>query len=171
MLVECGLNHPWSGNISWKSEGGFWITRTGAMKSRLERGDFLFCGSDVPAGASVEAGVHRAVYEKTDALALIHAHPPHAIALSFSRTCVEPEDVEGKHFIPRIPVLTLERPSGSAELAGAVANTLASHPCAIVCGHGTFSRGRSLEDAFRTTCTVESACRIIILRGLSKHGP
>lgn len=164
MLVEHGLNNPFSGNISWKAGGGFWITRTGIMKNDLKRKDFILCKSRIPRGASVEAPVHGAIYEKTDANAVIHAHPPFAIALSISREFIEPEDEGGRYLVSHIPVLALKNPVGSEESAARVSETLAFNRCALLRGHGIFVKGKNLEDAFRIVCVTESACRIACLK-------
>lgn len=164
MLVECNLNHPFSGNLSWQKKKGFWITRTGVMKNRLERRDFILCTSHIPPEASVEAIVHRAIYEKTDARTIIHSHPPYAIALSFTRKNIEPEDTEGKYFTPRIPVLALKNPVGSQESASTVSTILQNYPCVLLQGHGLFAKGGTLREAFKIVCVSESVCKIIHLK-------
>jgi L-fuculose-phosphate aldolase len=166
MLVGYGLNNPFSGNISWRAREGFWITRTGIMKDNLKRKDFIYCKSHVPPRASVEASVHGAIYEKTDAGAVIHAHPPHAIVLSLDAETIIPHDVEGIHFLPKTPVLILSNPIGSEESALRVSQTLADYPCAVIRGHGIFTRGIDLREAFMFVCVLESTCRIILLRRL-----
>lgn len=171
MLVEHGLNNPFSGNISWKAGKGFWITRTGVMKDNLKRKDFIFCKSHIPSGASVEAPVHGAIYDKTDAGAVIHAHPPHAIVLSFDAESIIPHDVEGTHFLPKTPILILSNPIGSEESALKVSQTLADYPCAIIRGHGIFTRGADLRKAFMFVCVLENTCRIILLRRLYESRP
>src|SRR5690606_34774746 len=94
------------GNMSVRTAGGYLVTRTGAYLD--DPGPLVFVPSDGPApeGASREHPVHRAVYAHADAQAVVHAHPPHAIALAFDCLEVLPRDTEGRLLCPRIPVVT-----------------------------------------------------------------
>ena len=65
------------------------IKRRGAMLGRLKPHDLIETGLDKNdsgvALASTELIVHRAIYQATPALAVVHAHPRTAIAFSLSR--------------------------------------------------------------------------------------
>ncbi len=50
--------------------------------------------------ASAELAVHRSIYKKTSALAVVHAHPPYAVALSFTEKEIVPCDMEGRVLLP-----------------------------------------------------------------------
>ena len=77
-----------------------------------------------PKNASSEYRVHREVYRKTNHQAIVHAHPPCAVAASLVMDEVVPEDSEGEMFSPKIPVV-LGAP-GSQEIADNVTNVLSS---------------------------------------------
>jgi len=113
--------------------------------------------------ASTELTVHRAIYKHTPASAIVHAHPAHAIALSFSEQEIIPCDVEGSLLLPRVPVLgwgTTVKPGGCAEEIG---EALTTHKIVLVRGHGTFAAGQLLEEAYHYTTTLEESCRLLYL--------
>ncbi len=55
--------------------------------------------------ASTELVGHRAIYRQTPALAVIHAHPPHAVALSLLEREIIPVDMEGSFHLSKVRVL------------------------------------------------------------------
>lgn len=162
-LVAEGLVSGNFGNVSVRTDGGFLITRTGAYLD--QPGPLVFApeGGPAPEGASREYPVHRAVYANTEARAVVHAHPLHTIALSYACDEVVPLDTEGQLLCPRIPVVT--GACGSEALGHAVAGALRIAPIAIVRGHGTFARGRTLEEGYLVTSAAEHSCTILWLLG------
>ena len=56
------------------------------------------------------------------------------------------------------------RPAGRAveAAAGEIARMLAEHKIVIARGHGTYSAGASLEDAFQWTSVLEDACKVAL---------
>ena len=111
--------------------------------------------------------MHRAIYQTTPALAIVHAHPPHAIALSLTHKALVPSDVEGLATFGRVPVLgwkTKVEPGGHADL---IARALTQHRVIMVRGHGSFAIGQLLEEAYDFTTTLEESCQVVcILRSL-----
>jgi len=67
-------------------------------------------------------------------------------------------------------ILTLKNPVGSEESAARISETLDSHSCVLLRGHGIFAKGGNLEDAFRSVCVAESVCRIVYLIALLSGG-
>ena len=150
------------GNISVKAPGGFRIKRSGDYLEDPGPAVLVPFRGPVPAGASREQAVHRAIYETTDHMAVVHAHPPHAVALSLAvKGPVVPGDSEGRLLCPEIPVVDGE--PGSEELARNVAGALTGHTVAIAWGHGTFAGGRTLEEAYLHTAAAEHSCRVLVL--------
>lgn len=162
-LRQEGLVSGNFGNMSLRGRGGFYIKRSGAFMDDPWEPVFVPFEGHTPAAASREERVHREIYLRTGHRAVIHAHPPNAIAASFLFEQVIPQDSEGLLLCPWIPVVTGE--PGSQELAGAVAEALVTHPIAIARGHGTFAAGRDLLQAFLLTSAAEHSCRILLLLG------
>jgi L-fuculose-phosphate aldolase len=151
------------GNISVREgDEGFYIKRTGAYLDVPTEPVFVTLTGTVPPEASSEYRVHREVYRKTPHRAIVHAHPPAAVALSLVRDEIRPEDSEGIMFCPVIPVVPGE--PGSQEIADTVSDTLVRSKLVIARGHGTFAAGRTLDEAYLYTSLAEHACRILTIK-------
>lgn len=107
-----GLTSSHGGNLSVRVGDRIIIKRRGAQLGRLKPEDFvttsLYKNDSGVVRASTELIVHRTVYQKTSALAIIHTHPRTAIALSLSRDEIIPIDNEGSYLLHKIPVISAE---------------------------------------------------------------
>ena len=162
-LRQNGLNDSHSGNASVRTAQGMWITPTGACAENLDVNDLVLCNTDSPAtpGASLDAPLHGAIYrELSAALAVLHFHPAHAIALTLDGEDFLPEDFEGSYFLDRVPVLDVAFQRYTQDSPTAVANALAEHRVAIVRGHGAYVCGNSLDQAYKWANALESSARI-----------
>lgn len=160
-LRDEGLVGANFGNMSVRKDAGFCITRAGAFLD--SPGDLVYVPmeNDASGEASTEYRLHREVYRTTFHNAVVHAHPPYAVAASLDHDCIIPVDSEGEMFCSRIPVVT--GPPGSMEMARNVATVLKDKKVVIVRGHGTFCGARSLEEGYILTSVVEHSCRILLL--------
>jgi L-fuculose-phosphate aldolase len=161
-LTTEGLVSGNFGNMSVRADDGYYITGTGVFLDEPGQCVFVPDEGDVPAAASSEYRVHREIYRRTRHGAVVHVHPPHAIALSYTASAIIPEDSEGILVCPEIPVV--EGDPGTGELALRVADGVAHAPAVIARGHGTFAAAETLLHAYLLTSVVEHACRIIWLR-------
>jgi L-fuculose-phosphate aldolase len=151
------------GNVSMREgDDGFYIKHTGAYLDVATEPVFVPLVGEVPAGASSEYRVHREVYRKSSHMAIVHAHPPAAVALSLVRDEIRPEDSEGIMFCPLIPVVTGE--PGSQDIADTVSNALIRSKLVIARGHGTFAAGKTLDEAYLYTSLAEHACRVLYIK-------
>jgi len=166
-LFLAGLNNSHSGNLSGRRGDKILITRRGSMLGNLAEQDIIETGlyknDEKSSLASTEIGVHRSIYMGTPALAIVHAHPVHAIALSLLEDQIIPIDAEGAYLLKRIPVLEAVNPIGSKELEEKLPPLLKEYKIALVRGHGSFAAGQNLEEAYHWTSSLENACRIIYL--------
>jgi len=152
-----------SGNISMrKGNEGFFIKRTGSYLDVAGELVFVPLEGKVPDYASSEYRVHRDVYRKTGHEAIVHAHPPYAVAASLVMDVIEPEDSEGMMLCPKIPVV--QGAPGSQEIADNVSNALMFSKLVIVRGHGTFAAGKNLDAAYVYTSLAEHSCRVLNLK-------
>ena len=106
--------------------------------------------------------VHREIYRLTPHTAIVHAHPPAAVAASLVLDEIVSEDSEGELLCPVIPVVA--GAPGSQEIADNVARTLARSKLVIARGHGTFAAGKSLDEAYLLTSLAEHSCRILSMK-------
>jgi L-fuculose-phosphate aldolase len=151
------------GNISIrKGDEGFFIKPTGVYLDIPYEPVFVPLSGEVPAHASSEYRVHREVYKNTPHIAIVHAHPPHAVAASLILGEVIPEDSEGVMLCPKIQVV--DGAPGSQEIADNVSAALSVSNLVIVRGHGTFAGGRSLDEACIFTSLAEYSCQILSLK-------
>lgn len=166
-LFLAGLNNSHSGNLSLRRADRIVITGKGAMLGRLEEKDLIetaLVGQDSNTSlASTEIIVHRAIYQQTGSLAIVHAHPVYAISLSLLLEEIIPIDAEGTYLLDRIPVLEAKVSIGSPEVEEKLPALLQNHKIALVRGHGSFTIGDTLEEAYHWTSCLESICRIIYL--------
>jgi L-fuculose-phosphate aldolase len=156
-----GLVSSHAGNMSVRVGDLIYITRSHSMSGRLVPADIIEVDSrdpDDPAlsTASTEYVVHRAIYMKTEAGAVVHAHPPYATLLSFTGEVV-PIDAEGSFHFKRVRVTAPQNPIASSETADLVSEELKESRIVLVRGHGSFARGKTLEEAYKLTSTLESS--------------
>jgi L-fuculose-phosphate aldolase len=166
-LFLSGLNSSHSGNLSVRYGDRIVITRRGSMLGHLEEHDLIETGLAKNDSkiilASTEIGVHRAIYKGTSALAVVHAHPVHAIALSLLEDQIIPVDSEGAYLLHKIPVIGAEHTIGSKELENILPGLLSEYKIVMVRRHGSFAVGQMIEEAYQWTSSLEQVCRIICL--------
>ena len=107
-LFARGLVSSHSGNLSIRLGDRIIITRRGSMLNCLQEHDLIETGiirnnRSTPL-ASIDLAIHRAIYRETQALAIVHAHPPHATALSLIENEIVPS-AEGLSVVGTVPVV------------------------------------------------------------------
>lgn len=165
-LFVAGLVSSHGGNLSVRFGDRVLIKRRGAMLGRLQAEDLIETGLEKPDSgvvlASTELVVHRAIYRATPALAIAHAHPRTAIALSLSRDEIVPIDNEGSYLLHKVPVVAAEFASGSAEMVERLPAALQEYKIVMLRGHGCFSIGQTLDEAFQWVSCLEESSQIIV---------
>lgn len=124
--------------------------------------------------ASSELKVHRSIYRKTDAKAILHVHAPYAVTMSIleaEKGCdrIVPVDSEGILFLKEIPIV--RGGIGTEELAENASEAFEKKKVKVVVvhGHGTFAAGETLRDAYIATVQAEHAAQIAYLCAVAKH--
>lgn len=165
-ILLTGLTSSHGGNMSVRVGNHCIVKRRGAQLGRLKPEDFvttsIYENDSGVTRASTELIVHRMIYQKTSALAVIHSHPRTAIALSLTRDEIIPIDVEGSYLLHKIPVVAAEFASGSPQMAELVAEKLREYKIIMLRGHGCFSVGQTLEEAFHWISCLEEVSDIIL---------
>lgn len=164
------------GNLSVRvpDQEAAWITPSGVYKGGLAPEDMVRIDyrAKMVAGPpglkpSVEAVVHAAVYRSQPKVAaVIHAHPPYSIVLATLELPILPVTDEAAVYcdVPRLACL----PSGSDELAQAVATSLKGSRVVLMANHGVFACGETLREAASDLLSLEAVCRLLLL--LRQHG-
>jgi len=137
------------------------------MLGYLEEHDFVETGinrnDQCTPLASTELRVHRFIYQRTSASAVVHAHPAYAVALSFSEREIVPCDVEGNLLLSKVPVLGWGTTVKTGGLDQEIAEALKESKVVLVRGHGSFAVGQLLEEAYQYTTALEESCRLLYL--------
>jgi L-fuculose-phosphate aldolase len=165
-LYTANMISSHGGNLSIRMGDRVVIKRRGAMLGRLKLHDLIETGLEKNdsgvALASTELLVHRTIYLKTPALAIVHCHPRTAIAYSLSRNEIVPIDNEASYLLKKVPVIAEEFASGTLEMANKVAASLQNYKIIILRGHGSFATGQTLDEAFHWSSTLEESCQIML---------
>jgi len=170
-LFMRGLVSSHSGNLSIRLGDRLIITRRGCRLSCLSENDLIETGIDkndrsTPL-ASKELVVHRAIYQETPALAIVHAHPPHAIALSLTKSEIVPSGAEDFSVVGQVPVLGTRGEVDVVNLAEVISQALKKHRIIMVRGHGSFAIGQLLDEAYNYTTVLEESSQVnCLLRSL-----
>jgi L-fuculose-phosphate aldolase len=158
------------GNISARMQDGtVLITPAGAMKGFLAPENMAhvdMSGKVVDNGprASTETGIHLVSYkERPDIKAVLHCHPPHAVALTLAgidmQIPVIPEIIVTIGGIPTAPFAT----PGTEELPESIRNIVRCSDTVVMQNHGSVTLGSNLLDAFKKLDMLEHTAKILWL--------
>jgi len=166
-LFTQGLVSSYCGNLSIKLGEHLVITHRGSALDSIEEADLVETGiaknDRATPLASSELAVHRSIYKNTSALAVVHAHPPYAVALSLVEKEIIPCDMEGRSLLPKVLILGQGIVVKAGELGEEIAETLKQYKVVLVRGHGSFAAAQLLEEAYYYTSVLEQSCHLLYL--------
>jgi L-fuculose-phosphate aldolase len=166
-LFTQGLVSTCSGNLSIRIGEYLCITHRGSTLGSLGKADLVETGikrnDRATPFASTELPVHRSIYENTSALAVVHAHPMYAVALSFTEEEIIPCDMEGREALPKVPILGKGMTVNTGALAEEIADEVKKYKVVLIRGHGSFAASQLLEEAYYYTTVLEQSCRLLYL--------
>ena len=169
-LNSTNLSPLRSGNISLRAkkddEDGYLITPSGKKYETLRPEDIVFMGLNEEAEnnksthiPSSEWRFHRDIYlDRRDAQAIVHAHSPHATAVSTHGKSIPPFHymiaLAGGEDIKCAEYATF----GTKELSNNVIKALKNRSACLMSNHGQVAFGKNLEEAFDLAQEVENIC-------------
>ena len=168
-LNSTNLSPLRSGNISLRiredDKEGYLITPSGKKYETLKPEDIIFIGlneeekSDTINKPSSEWRFHRDIYvNKKEAHAIVHAHSPHATAVSSHGKPIPPFHymiaLAGGEDIKCADYATF----GTEELSNNVIEALEGRSACLMSNHGQVAFGKNLEDAFELAQEIENIC-------------
>ena len=169
-LNSTNLSPLRSGNISLRSQvndkDGYLITPTGKKYETLKPEDIVFMGLNEEAGnndlankPSSEWRFHRDIYvNKQGAQAIVHAHSPHATAVSSHGKPIPPFHymiaLAGGEDIKCADYATF----GTEELSNNVIKALENRSACLMSNHGQVAFGKNLDEAFELAQEIENIC-------------
>lgn len=185
ILYEKNLITPRSGNISFLSSNQdvinkygkiFWISPGGTPKPDVSEKDFVpvtITGKILSNGKpSSELPMHMMCYQKTNAKALIHAHPIYTlIAAELNLLTREnlSEYYETKYLIGSDVEIIERIEPGSEELGLEVSEALKRVNIVVLLGHGVVAKGENLWVALDRVEALESLSKIILIKNIFKN--
>ncbi len=174
-LFARGLVSSHAGSLSIRLGDRIIITRRGSMMNCLQDSDLIETGvsrnNRFTPLASPELPVHRSIYKQTQALAIVHAHPPHSTALSIIGSEIAPINTEYQCILGKVPVVGFKPESNVKDLASEIAGALkAQQRIVMVRGHGSFAIGQLLEEAYSFTSVLEESSHVIWLLKSLQYG-
>ena len=174
-LNSTNLSPLRSGNISLRAKeenkDGYLITPSGKKYETLKPEDIIFMGldeevekNDSANKPSSEWRFHRDIYlNKKDAQAIVHAHSPHATAVSSHRKTIPPFHymiaLAGGEDIKCAEYATF----GTDELSKNIINALKDRSACLMSNHGQVAFGKNLGEAFELAQEIENICQQYII--------
>ena len=168
-LNSTNLSPLRSGNISLRGREneieGYLITPSGKKYETLKPEDIVFMGLNVEENngstnkPSSEWRFHRDIYvNKKDAQAIVHAHSPHATAVSSHGKTIPPFHymiaLAGGEDIKCADYATF----GTEELSNNIIKALENRSACLMSNHGQVAFGKNLDDAFELAQEIENIC-------------
>ena len=168
-LNSTNLSPLRSGNISLRGKEddkeGYLITPSGKKYETLKAEDIVFMSLSEELrdtsnqNPSSEWRFHRDIYlNKKEAQAIVHAHSPHATAVSSHGKTIPPFHymiaLAGGEDIKCADYATF----GTEELSNNVIKALEKRSACLMSNHGQVAFGKNLEDAFELAQEVENIC-------------
>ena len=176
LLYDIQDSHCGNMVMRWIDERGderMAITATGSQKGDLEPEHICFPSlKDTDFGyykASSESDIHAKILALDEVNASMHCHTKDLIieTLDDEKKPSQPEpfyptDPLGYHHLGGIvPVDWFALPSGSPQMVKIIPERLSVHPVSLVQGHGAFSKGRTLKEAFFLQCVANNSGYVV----------
>ena len=167
-LNSTNLSPLRSGNISLKAqnnnEEGFLITPSGKKYDSLKADDIVFVSlkgnyDEKGLQPSSEWRFHKDIYlKKPDAKAIVHAHSPHATAVS-----AHGKDIPAFHYMVALAggdniKCAKYATFGTQELSNNIIDALKNRKACLMSNHGQVAFGDNLESAFELAEELENIC-------------
>jgi L-fuculose-phosphate aldolase len=169
-LNSTNLSPLRSGNISMRSKeaekDGYLITPSGKKYESLKPEDIVFMGlneeeqkNELENKPSSEWRFHRDIYiNKKNAEAIVHAHSPHATAVSSHGKSIPPFHymiaLAGGEDIKCAEYATF----GTDELSSNIIKALENRSACLMSNHGQVAFGKNLDQAFELAQEIENIC-------------
>lgn len=170
--IGSGINQGTSGNLSLREGDGMLITPSGLPYDRMSEADIVFLGlgsgAEAPSAEdrkpSSEWRIHRDVYRaRSDAHAILHAHPVHCVALAALRRPLPAFHymvaAAGGSDIRCAPYATF----GTQQLSEHVLVALQGRRACLMANHGVLCLGPNLEKVLALTLEIELLARAYLL--------
>ncbi len=178
-LYRQGLIYSAGGNVSVRAGDEVYITPTGGALGQMKPENLVRVQLDGnvigPGRPSKELGMHLAMYQaQPEARAVIHPHPPHAVAYSAryptpGLNVILPTNAGFYIRAGQVPMLPYFH-SGSPELHEAVDHLAREFAVVLLGNHGVIAAGPTLLHAINIVEELEQNCQVLLLAGEGARG-
>jgi len=153
------------GNVSIRDGERFFITPGGLRKDRVRPEDIAVVGLDgkiIKGKPSSEYRLHLAIYRiRNDINAIVHTHPPFAVALAVSGISLEyPLLAEAVTFLGPVPIVPFELPSTDA-LAERAGEFIKKYDNLLLENHGAVTTAENLDLGLALMETLEHTAEVL----------
>ncbi len=169
-IYDRGMTTTSGGNLSILDENGdIWITPKGIDKGTLTRQDIICVKPDGtcigPHEPSSELPFHRSIYRvRPDLRAVLHAHPPHIVAFSITRTLPNVELLSSTYKTCGNIKLSAYAIPGSQALGDSIAKEFSNGANIVFLeNHGVCVGGQDLFSAFMVFETLEYSAKLEVI--------
>jgi L-fuculose-phosphate aldolase len=179
LAYEKGLLSGASGNLSIRlSNNRILITPSGVSKGHLLQKDLIQYDlkKSKPVGApgrkpSSEIRMHAFIYQhRKEVNAVLHAHPPYAVALSVAGVSLERAILPESLFAFGTPVICPYATPTTQDVVSAIRPAvLEGRPAMILARHGSITLGQTMAEAFMRLETLEHVAKVTaVARSIGK---
>lgn len=168
-LYERTLTTATGGNVSARVGDVMLITPSGKDKASLKAEDIAVV--DIATGCqigtswrlSIESEMHRSIYLKTDAKAVVHSHPTFASLYSALDETIDTHIIAETYYLLDEVVKVPYELMGTRELAEKVSTYACKAHALLLENHGALTTGATLLSAFDRMEVLEQAARLTYL--------
>jgi L-fuculose-phosphate aldolase len=145
-------------NVSVRLSGGRWMTMPVTSPTLVTVDNLKIAPID---SGTTHWAAHPAIYRvRPDVNAIVHVHPPYAIAFGTLGEEFRPIHHYGTPFLGKIAVDDSPGQTESPERAAVLAQKLGAGRLLLQQAHGTIAVGKDLREAVLLTLYFEEACKI-----------
>jgi L-ribulose-5-phosphate 4-epimerase len=168
ILAAAGQGDLIWGHASARDPGGrgVWLkaARWGLEEITADRVHLVTEDGEVAAGEGQrhsEYPIHTEIMNaRPDVGAVVHTHPPHAVALGATGQPLRPVSHAANYFAPDVPRFTLTADLIRTRALGKeVAAALGAAPAVLLVNHGIVTVGKSMQTATVAAVLLERACQ------------
>ena len=168
-LYDRNLTTATGGNVSARVGDAMLITPSGKDKASLTAEDIAVI--DIATGEqictswrlSIESEMHRRIYLKTDAKAVVHSHPTFASLFSALDDVIDTHIIAETYYLLDEVIKVPYELMGTKELAEKVSEYALKSHALLLENHGALTTGQALLSAFDRMEVLEQAAKLTYL--------
>jgi L-fuculose-phosphate aldolase len=148
-------------NVSVRLPGNRWMTMPVTSPTLVTEDNLKIASIDEGSTEKIHWAAHPAIYRvRPDVNAIVHVHPPYAIAFGVLGEEFHPIHHYGTPFLNKVALDDSPGQTENAERAALLAEKLGQARILLQRAHGTIAVGKDLKEALLFTLYFEESCKI-----------